>query len=181
MSRAVPADPSPPSIIDLEGFVSSNDPTVRMTNNINPARNGNGGGTPRTPLTMSRKNSMNSSPFASRSQSPTTTDSSEIPSNVCRVEQLDLLPDECLSGDPDRPLRHFDENGNSARYSLNPVAYAAIFVLLVEVMERLSFYGLNYTQASYLTVRLVMWAGRRRQDYWILTRMCAIFKKQTWS
>jgi proton-dependent oligopeptide transporter, POT family len=77
----------------------------------------------------------------------------DIPSNVCRVDQLDLLPDECLSGDPDRPLQHFDENGKVARYSLTPVTYAAIFVLLVEVMERLSFYGLNYTQASYLTVR----------------------------
>jgi POT family proton-dependent oligopeptide transporter len=70
---------------------------------------------------------------------------------VCREEQLKLLPAECLSGDPERPLRHVEENGGVTLYALQPMRYSVIFILLVELLERFSFYGLNYTQTSYLT------------------------------
>jgi dipeptide/tripeptide permease len=75
----------------------------------------------------------------------------DLPSNVCTQEQLDLLPQECLSGNPDRPLRHVDEMGEVTHYALQPMFYSVIFILLVELLERFSFYGIDYTQTSYLT------------------------------
>lgn len=124
--------------IDLEAFIKSNDATVRINNSSI---------TPRDTTFSSRA----TTPHQSRSPSPPSS-LDDVPSNICRTDQLDTLPEECLSGDPERPLQHFDEAGNMAKYSLNPMVYAAIFVLMVEMMERLAFYGLNYTQASYLTV-----------------------------
>lgn len=77
--------------------------------------------------------------------------SDELPNNVSTEEQLEYLPDECLSGDPVRPLRHVDESEEESFYSLTPMTYSVIFILLVELLERFSFYGINYTQTSYLT------------------------------
>jgi POT family proton-dependent oligopeptide transporter len=74
-----------------------------------------------------------------------------LPNNVCTEEQLLLLPEECLSGHHVRPLRHVDEEGNESFYHLRPMFYSVIFILLVELLERFSFYGINYTQTSYLT------------------------------
>lgn len=75
----------------------------------------------------------------------------ELPTNVTTTEQLTRLPDECLSKDSERPLQHMDERGAVHRYSLTPMTYSVIFILLVELLERFSFYGLIYTQTSYLT------------------------------
>jgi POT family proton-dependent oligopeptide transporter len=75
----------------------------------------------------------------------------EIPSNVCREDQLESLPEECLSGDSDRPLRHVDEDGNVFHYSLSPMTYSVLLILIVELMERFSFYGIYYTLTMYLT------------------------------
>lgn len=79
----------------------------------------------------------------------------ELPNNVSRIEQLDALPRVCLNQNPktkkDRPLRHVDENGNVSTYSLSPMTYSVIFILLVELLERFSFYGVNYTMTSFLT------------------------------
>lgn len=75
----------------------------------------------------------------------------DLPNNVCTEEQLALLPQECLSGDPERPLRHVDEMGEVTHYALQPMFYSVIFILLVELLERFSFYGIDYTQTSYLT------------------------------
>ena len=53
---------------------------------------------------------------------------------------------------PDRPLRHVDDStGQEYYYSLNPMSYAVIFILLVELFERFSFYGIYYTQTLFLT------------------------------
>lgn len=76
----------------------------------------------------------------------------ELPTNVNSRQQLEKLPDECLSGDPVRPLQHRDEErGTIHRYALNPMTYSVFFILLVELLERFVFYGLIYTQTSYLT------------------------------
>ena len=82
-------------------------------------------------------------------------DDEDLPSNVCTVEQLANLPPECLNTDPAtkdaRPLRHIDDQGVVTTYSLNPMTYSAIFILMVELLERFSFYGIYYTQTLYLT------------------------------
>jgi dipeptide/tripeptide permease len=75
----------------------------------------------------------------------------DVPNNVSTKEQLKLLPPEFLSGDEDRPLRHVDDRDSEFRYSLNPMSYAVLFILSVELFERFSFYAINYTQTSYLT------------------------------
>jgi proton-dependent oligopeptide transporter, POT family len=77
--------------------------------------------------------------------------SDDIPNNVSSEEQLEQLPSECLSGDVIRPLQHFGEDGAVSTYALRPMFYSVIFILLVELLERFAFYGINYTQTSYLT------------------------------
>jgi len=74
-----------------------------------------------------------------------------LPNNVSTHEQLALLPDEVLSGDKSRPLLHVDDAGEEYHYALRPMFYSVIFILFVELLERFSFYGINYTQTSYLT------------------------------
>lgn len=75
----------------------------------------------------------------------------ELPTNVNTVEQLALLPTECLSGNPHRPLRHVDDQGRVSEYALNPNASIVLLVLVVEMMERFSYYGVYYTLTMYLT------------------------------
>jgi len=67
------------------------------------------------------------------------------------AEQLALLPAEFLSGNKTRPLLHVDDAGEEHHYALKPMFYSVIFILFVELLERFSFYGINYTQTSYLT------------------------------
>jgi proton-dependent oligopeptide transporter, POT family len=74
-----------------------------------------------------------------------------LPTHVCTEEQLQSLPDVCLSGNKNRPLRHVNEQGDVSTYALKPMFYSVIFILLVELLERFSFYGVNYTQTSFLT------------------------------
>lgn len=50
-----------------------------------------------------------------------------------------------------RPLRHVDDIGNEYFYSLKPMQYSVIFILLVELFERFAFYGIYYTQTLFLT------------------------------
>jgi len=79
----------------------------------------------------------------------------ELPNDVSRVEQLSSLPLVCLNQNPrskkDRPLRHVDEDGSVSIYALNPMTYSVIYILLVELLERFSFYGISYTETLYLT------------------------------
>ncbi|GKY94070.1 hypothetical protein MPSEU_000373500 [Mayamaea pseudoterrestris] len=89
---------------------------------------------------------------ASMPPSPTLSDDSDdLPNNVSQPEQLSLLPDECLSGDKGRPLRHVTEFGTDTRHALNPMTYSVLYILIVELIERFSFYAINMTQTSYLT------------------------------
>jgi proton-dependent oligopeptide transporter, POT family len=75
----------------------------------------------------------------------------DLPSNVNSTEQLATLPPECLSNDPHRPLRHIDDRGNEYTYVLRPMQRIILLILIVETIERFSFYGVYYTQTLYLT------------------------------
>ena len=74
-----------------------------------------------------------------------------VPTNVESMEQLRGLPEKVLSGDPAKPLRHTDQHGQTMLYVLKPMYYSVIYILLVELLERFVFYGLNYTSTAYLT------------------------------
>ena len=74
---------------------------------------------------------------SSRATSPTPsnfslTSDDDVPTHVSTLEQLKGLPEECLSGDPVRPLQHFDESGVVSKYALNPMMYSVLLVLIVE-------------------------------------------------
>jgi proton-dependent oligopeptide transporter, POT family len=75
----------------------------------------------------------------------------DLPTNVCTEEQLKEIPAFCLSHNKERPLRHVSEHGEEYHYHLQPMFYSVIFILLVELLERFCFYGINYTQTAYLT------------------------------
>lgn len=75
----------------------------------------------------------------------------DLPNNVSTEEQLADLPDFCRSNNKERPLRHVSEQGEAYHYALQPMFYSVIFILLVELLERFSFYGINYTQTAFLT------------------------------
>jgi POT family proton-dependent oligopeptide transporter len=75
----------------------------------------------------------------------------ELPTNVETREQLALLPPECLSGEKERPLRHVDDQGHVFFYSLKPMRYSVILILMVELLERFSFYGIFFTLTLYVT------------------------------
>ena len=86
----------------------------------------------------------------------------DLPTNVSEESQLSSLPKECLAisdminvedqgTQGERPLRHVDESGNDFFYSLKPMQYSVVFILLVELFERFAFYGIYYTQTLFLT------------------------------
>jgi hypothetical protein len=78
-----------------------------------------------------------------------------VPGDVCTYDMLEDVPDELLNRDVDtarrRPLLHVDEGGNAYVYALSPMAYSVCLILVLELLERFSFYGLYMTQANYLT------------------------------
>lgn len=74
-----------------------------------------------------------------------------IPNNIGTMEQAKLLPPEFLSGNKERPLQHIDDREDVLTYALKPMVYSVVIILFVELLERFAFYGVNYTQTSYLT------------------------------
>jgi hypothetical protein len=96
--------------------------------------------------------------------------------NINKVESLPLihltrisdpshlasLPSEFLSNSAhfnhqNRPLLHVDEsNGQEYTYYLNPMKQAVFYILAIEMLERFSFYGINYTTTAYLTGEYVL-------------------------
>ena len=79
---------------------------------------------------------------------------------ISSPSHLKYLPSEFLSEDYlrssapsklSRPLLHIDEYGNEYKYFLMPMSMAVVYILLVEMLERFSFYGINYTTTAYLT------------------------------
>ena len=93
----------------------------------------------------------------------------DLPTNVSEESQLSRLPKECLAfsakdndneegevtmiplAQRERPLRHVDDSGNEFFYSLKPMQYSVVFILLVELFERFAFYGIYYTLTLFLT------------------------------
>jgi len=151
MERVPLFSSTPPSVPEHEPLQGQLDTTNLNQNtagsevaplSVEPPPSSKPGGA-RTPIS-SRPSSRTSSPTASEA-------SDELPNNVSSEEQLQLLPEECLSGNKERPLRHVDEEGEVYYYALRPMFYSVVFILVVELLERFSFYGLNYTQTSYLT------------------------------
>ena len=126
--------------------MSSNHPKAVVANNSN-SNNNNSNDDDGTALLLplSRRNSSFNHPSDNNSDA--------IATNVCRPEQLVHLPPECLSTlDPRRPLQHFHEDGVTvSTYALQPMMYSVFVILLMEGIERFAFYGINYTQTSYLT------------------------------
>uniref|UniRef100_A0A7S2S5E9 Peptide transporter n=1 Tax=Mucochytrium quahogii TaxID=96639 RepID=A0A7S2S5E9_9STRA len=78
-------------------------------------------------------------------------DDQEDLEDIHHEEQLQFLDAKYLSGDPKRPLKNTDNAGNVYTYVLNPFAYCVMFILILEALERLSYYGVSYTQTSYLS------------------------------
>ena len=78
-----------------------------------------------------------------------------LPGDVHTPDQLQSLPEEYLNPHPktssSRPLLHTDANGNTYTYSLSPVTYSVFLILVLELLERFSFYGLYLTQTNFLT------------------------------
>eukprot|EP00547_Thalassionema_nitzschioides_P005327 CAMPEP_0194219936 /NCGR_PEP_ID=MMETSP0156-20130528/27210_1 /TAXON_ID=33649 /ORGANISM="Thalassionema nitzschioides, Strain L26-B" /LENGTH=751 /DNA_ID=CAMNT_0038949787 /DNA_START=100 /DNA_END=2355 /DNA_ORIENTATION=- len=88
----------------------------------------------------------------------------ELPNDVSTEEQLLRLPSDLRSDiDPSRPLQHIipmttntsfdddDDNVITNTYALRPMWFSVQYILLVELLERFCFYGINYTQTAYLT------------------------------
>ena len=50
-----------------------------------------------------------------------------------------------------RPLVHVDAQGNYYTHALNPLKYSVFLILILELLERFSFYGLYMSQTNYLT------------------------------
>ena len=75
----------------------------------------------------------------------------EVFDNVQCEEDLARVPAEFLSGDAKRPLLSRDEVGHTYMHVLKPLFYSVCFILLVELLERLAYYGVVFTQLSYLS------------------------------
>lgn len=81
----------------------------------------------------------------------TTAPEGSHPTNVDTTEQLEGLPEEYLSDDPRRPLLYTDTYcGSKYKYALKPLFYSTVFILLIEGLERFSYYGIVNTQTPYL-------------------------------
>lgn len=102
-----------------------------------------------SPKGSPRTYSRTSSPEFGTSQETFPDD--DLPTNVSTEEQLACLPDFCLSGNKERPLRHVNEKGDISTYALQPMFFSVVFILLIELLERFAFYGIQYTQTSFLT------------------------------
>ncbi len=75
----------------------------------------------------------------------------EVFDNVQSEEDLARVPVEFLSDDAKRPLLSRDEAGHKYKHVLKPLFYSVCFILLVELLERLAYYGVVFTQLSYLS------------------------------
>ena len=84
-------------------------------------------------------------------------DAAVVPGDVDTPQQLEDVPREYLNFTPSgnlnitRPLLHTDAQGNEYTYALNPMMYSVFLILVLELLERFSFYGLYMSQTNYLT------------------------------
>ncbi|KAK1734388.1 proton-dependent oligopeptide transporter family protein [Skeletonema marinoi] len=98
-----------------------------------------------------------SSTSSQQQSTTTTTNNNNYPPKTLHLtaisspSHLPSLPSELKSNNPTRPLLHIDEQGHPYHYFLNPMTQSVILILLVEMLERFCFYGINYTTTAYLT------------------------------
>lgn len=93
-----------------------------------------------------------------------TTEAIQLPNDVHSAEQLALLPEKYLSHDPQRPLlltstattKSGDNVTQQFKYALRPLWFSVLFILIVECLERLTYYGINTTETGKTMHWLVM-------------------------
>ena len=67
----------------------------------------------------------------------------DLPTNVHTKDSLLCLPEEFQSDNPKRPLQYYsDVDKKTYTYSLNPLFYSVIFILVIECLERFTYYGI---------------------------------------
>lgn len=77
---------------------------------------------------------------------------SSLPDNVATKADLEIVPREYLNEEDERrPIKYSDKNGSTYTYALKPMLYSVIFILIVECLERFSYYGIDFTQTAFLT------------------------------
>ena len=77
-------------------------------------------------------------------------------SNVNTAEKLEGVPVKFLSGDNKRPLLSMDAAGNQYKHYLTPMIKSAMFILVVEGLERFCFYGLVSLKPRSCLVHIMM-------------------------
>ena len=144
-NRLIP-QPPPPSSSTQQPSPSSS-PSIMKTSSYQPA----------AAQDPSRRasSSVQSSPISLSSTTSKTNNTNLDNIHLTRISSpshLTSLPAEFLSNDIERPLLHVDvHSGYTYKYYLNPMKQAVFFILLIEMLERFSFYGINYTTTAYLT------------------------------
>ena len=73
----------------------------------------------------------------------------ELPNDVRTHDQLALLPKHYLSSNPKRPLL-LKTNGKKFTYSLCPLLYSVLAILIISGVDFMSYFSINTTEANYL-------------------------------
>ena len=139
--------PQPPPSSSTQQPSPSSSPSIMKTSSYQPA----------AAQDPSRRasSSVQSSPISLSSTTSKTNNTNLDNIHLTRISSpshLTSLPAEFLSNDIERPLLHVDvHSGYTYKYYLNPMKQAVFFILLIEMLERFSFYGINYTTTAYLT------------------------------
>ena len=68
-----------------------------------------------------------------------------LPKNVNSRQDLAFLPEKYLSNDSQRPLYL-----HPYTYALKPLLYSVVFILVIECLERFTYYGINTTETAFL-------------------------------
>mmetsp|Transcript_10278 Transcript_10278/g.18760 ORF Transcript_10278/g.18760 Transcript_10278/m.18760 type:complete len:604 (-) Transcript_10278:191-2002(-) len=75
-----------------------------------------------------------------------------VVNHIHLASQLPLIPEEYRSHDDQKPLLLVDhETGDRFLYALQPMKHSVFFILIVELLERFTFYGYYYTLTLFLT------------------------------
>jgi hypothetical protein len=101
------------------------------------------------------------------------TNYADLPHNVSTHAQLALLPEEFLSDDPKRPLKYKTESGDTYTYALQPLLYSVIFIMLIEGLERFSYYG---KFVNLLLLHNVLLISARMNTHHVVTQVSQIRK-----
>eukprot|EP00820_Chromera_velia_P022580 Cvel_31124.t1-p1 / transcript=Cvel_31124.t1 / gene=Cvel_31124 / organism=Chromera_velia_CCMP2878 / gene_product=Solute carrier family 15 member 2, putative / transcript_product=Solute carrier family 15 member 2, putative / location=Cvel_scaffold4575:28-1639(-) / protein_length=277 / sequence_SO=supercontig / SO=protein_coding / is_pseudo=false len=75
----------------------------------------------------------------------------DAPSTSNTEKEDEEIPEKYKTGDKRKPWRFTDDKGNVYTYFDSPMWKAAVFVLLLEMLERFSFYSLQPLYNRYLT------------------------------